>query len=101
MTVDINDTIEALVDAGFGQWSGYGMQSGVPFKNARLLRATLPDGKVADRHTTKNYAYVVAVPTDDGWKPFRWVIRESDLAKTIIRASESFAETQTLNVKKT
>jgi hypothetical protein len=95
-----SDMIEELVDAGFGAWSGYGLDSNPGYDDARTLRVTLPDGKVADRHTDKKYAYVVAVNTPDGWRPFRWVIRDRDLLRAITDARHIYcAETQTLNVE--
>jgi len=98
--MNINDTIEGLVDAGFGLWSGYGTRSGQPFEDARTVRVTLPDNKIATKHTSKDYAYVLAVDTPDGWKPFRWVIREHDLPKVIAAANDAgFNHTQTLNVE--
>jgi hypothetical protein len=94
------DLIDRLEEAGYGH--GMTREERDRAADRRLgklgtVRVTLPDGKAAVKHTTTPYRYAVAVLTDTGWQPFRWVI-ERDLPRAIADASKIYPETQTLEV---
>lgn len=72
----MDDLIGDLEAAGFGRGVGHDYRKAGDRRIAatRTLRVVLPDGKQATRRTARNYKLVVAVLTEDGWRPFGWAL---------------------------